>query len=172
MEIRNPFGYAITVTAVSITESGFEVRGDGCSGTELAPSAGCSFGVVFRPQQPGPVKGIINVRLTHRCTSNTYFPCSWVPPEGGVSVSKNFERTELSNGQVVIEWPTFLHVTLVGEGTTDLETSTMTTTPAPTEPPPTANTPDVTGPPPATSPPDVTETAPPTAPSTATEPTE
>jgi hypothetical protein len=114
-ELRNPFDYTVTVEELPINEESFQLTQDHCTGTTLPGSGVCAFAVIFSPGGEGKAEALLGVEMTHMCTSNTYWPCSWVPPSNGIDTTKNFTREELSTGEVVFHWGAFV-AELSGQG--------------------------------------------------------
>ena len=60
--------------------AGFNVVDDRCSGVILdsLATAGCTFGVIFRPVHAGKVLGWVGVSLSLDCSDRRWRPCSWM----------------------------------------------------------------------------------------------
>lgn len=103
--IGNRQSYDVVVEAVRASHSSFSFTSDTCTGSTLAAQSGsCSLQTVFRPHEKGARIAEITAELLLTCTSTTHWPCSWDPPPKGVSVLKNFTRTESGSGDVQFRW--------------------------------------------------------------------
>lgn len=109
VELRSRFDYTVMITGVrtdGLRSDGrsFRVAEDGCTGMMLTPATmgNCVLQVIFQPHTTGEIEGDIEVHVEHTCTSEEYFPC--IDNEEVRENRKNFTRTELANGQVIIDW--------------------------------------------------------------------
>jgi hypothetical protein len=80
---------------------GFAVVADTCTGHQLpAPTATCTFGLVFRPTTPGPAHTQIAVTMTHLCTDGVAI-CN--PPTSDIRQNGNYHYV-IVRPVVIIQW--------------------------------------------------------------------
>ncbi|MGA9723019.1 MAG: choice-of-anchor D domain-containing protein [Candidatus Binatus sp.] len=94
--LTNPNAVPLSVTSV-VPSGDYSVVNDMCSGTQVAASGTCTFGVIFTPTQTGSRTGKIVV------TDNAYIPTQTIPLSGsGFIITPTVMPTSLSFGRIQV----------------------------------------------------------------------
>ncbi len=121
--LKNPNTVALHINTV-VPSREFAMASDTCSGNDLAPSATCALGTVFKPTQTGALNG--NLTITDDAANN---PQSVVLTGTGILANPTFSALSLSFGRVQIGSASAVKsVTLTNPNILPLDVASITAT--------------------------------------------
>jgi len=121
--LRNPNTVALHINT-AVPSGKFAITSDTCSGNDLAPSATCTIGAVFKPTQTGALSG--NVTITDNAANS---PQSVALSGTGILANPTFSTLSLSFGRVRVGSVSAVKsVTLTNPNILPLDISSITAT--------------------------------------------